>query len=414
MAQAATGLRGYIELVKRFLGAAVLAQVAWAGSPVFYRDVLPILQAHCQECHRPGEAAPMPLLTYDQVRPWAKAIRTQVASRRMPPWFADPCCGKFSNDRSLSAADRQTLTDWADSGAAKGDARQAPPPRAWIEGWNLPSRPDRVLRMAKPFEVPAKGSVDYQYFVLPTGFTEDRWVTGAEVRPSNRSVVHHIVVYIREPGAAWKFGEPTKADMLTVYTPGNSGGVLPEGMAKLVKAGSDLVLEIHYTPNGKPASDVEQVGMIFAKSPPAKRVLTLQLDNGDFTIPAGDPDYRVSAWGTLPNDALLLGFLPHMHLRGKAFEYMLIHPDGTPEELLRVPHYDFYWQLYYRLAAPLLLRKGSRLEVSGWFDNSANNRLNPDPAAEVRYGHQSSEEMMVGFFDVAVDPGVDKTSFFVR
>jgi hypothetical protein len=405
-----------VKLVRWIAAAALLGalQAASGASPTFYRDALPILQAHCQECHRPGEAAPMPFLTYAQVRPWAKAIRTQVASGKMPPWFADPCCGKFSNDRSLSKADRDALTQWADSGAEAGDAKDAPAARKWIEGWNLPSQPDAVLRMAAPFQVPAKGSIEYQYFTLPTGFKQDRWVTAAEVRPSDRSAVHHIVAYLREPGETWTFGTPTKADMLAVYTPGASADVLPQGMAKLVKAGSDVVLEIHYTPNGKPVSDVEQVGMIFAKSPPQKRVLTLQLDNGDFAIPPGDSNYRVSAWGTMPNDAVLLGFLPHMHLRGKAFEYLLLHPDGQPEELLRVPHYDFYWQLYYRLATPLLLKKGSRLEATGWFDNSANNARNPDPKAEVHYGHQSSEEMMVGFFDVAVDPGVDKAQFFVR
>jgi hypothetical protein len=387
-----------------------LAQAA----PTFTRDVLPILQAHCQECHRPGEAAPMPFLTYDQVRPWAKAIRTQVASRKMPPWFADPCCGKFSNDRSLSQKDRDTLLAWVDGGAVQGDPQDAPPPRSWVAGWNLPSAPAKVVGMAKPFRLPAKGDLEYQYFVVPTGFTEDKWVTAVEVRPSNRAVVHHIVVYIREPGSTWAIGEPTTADMLSVYTPGSSPDVLPPGMARLVPAGSDLVLEIHYTPNGQPASDATQVGMLFASSPPQKRVMTLQMTNTSFVIPAGDPNYRVSVWGTLPNDALLLGFFPHMHLRGKAFEYLTIHPDGTPEMLLRVAPYDFYWQLSYRLATPVQLKQGTRLEWSGWFDNSANNPRNPDPSAEVRYGHQSRQEMLVGFFDIAVDPGVGKATFFVR
>jgi hypothetical protein len=389
------------------------ALAAAVPAPTFYRDVLPVLQAHCQECHRPGEVAPMSFLTYSQVRPWAKAIRTAVTTRKMPPWFADPCCGKFSNDRSLSAAERETLANWADTGAAQGDPHDAPPPRAWIDGWNLPRTPDKILGMAHAFEVPAQGAVEYQYFIVPTGFTRDRWVTAAEVRPGNRAVVHHIVVYIREPGDAWSHG-PTKNDMLTIYTPGSTPDLLPPGMAKFIKAGSDLVLEIHYTPDGKRTADLTQVGMVFAASPPQKRVLTLQMTNGTFVIPPGDPDYRVTVWGTLPNDALLLGFFPHMHLRGKAFEYTRIREDGQPETLLRVSPYDFYWQLSYRLAKPMPLTKGARLEWIGHFDNSANNARNPDPKAEVRYGEQSWEEMMVGFFDVAVDAQVDKNSFFVR
>ena len=267
-----------------------LASTIWAADkPSFYGDILPVLQNHCQECHRPGEAAPMPLLTYSQVRPWAKSIRAQVLARKMPPWFADACCGKFSNDRSLSASERDTVARWADAGAPEGDPRQAPPPRVWPQGWNLPAAPDGIVETATPFVVPAKGAIEYQYFIVPTGFTSDRWVTAAECRPSDRSVVHHAVVYIREPGQTWTHG-PTKSDILTIYTPGASADVLPDGMAKLVKAGSDLVFEIHYTPNGKPTPDRTSVAMIFAKSPPQKRVLTLQMDNGTFVIPPGDPN----------------------------------------------------------------------------------------------------------------------------
>ena len=383
-----------------------------AASPSFYRDVLPILQNRCQECHRPGEMAPMPFTTYGETRPWAKAIRDAVRSRKMPPWFADPCCGKFSNDRSLSAAEIDTLAAWAESGAAKGDPRDAPPPRSWPTGWNLPSA-DAIVGMPRAFDVPAEGPVEYQYFIVPTGFREDRWVQAVEARPGNRAVVHHAVVYIREPGSTWTHG-PTKADILTVYAPGSSPEVWPAGMAKLIKAGSDLVFEIHYTPNGKPAMDRMQVAMVFAKSPPQKRILTLQMDSERFIIPPGDPDYRVTVWGTLPNDALLLGLFPHMHLRGKAFEFIRIGDDGKPVTLLKVPKYNFYWQLSYRLAAPLPLKKGTKLEWIAWFDNSANNPLNPDPSVAVRYGHQSWEEMMVGFFDVAVDANLDKAAFFVR
>ena len=390
------------------------ATTAWAAdSPTFYRDVLPILQNRCQECHRPGEAAPMPFLTYSQVRPWAKSIRTAVLTKKMPPWFADPCCGKFSNDRSLSASERDTLARWADSSAPEGNPRQAPQPRVWPQGWNLPSNPDAVFSMPRPFTVPAKDAVEYLFFFVPTGFTEDRWVSAAVCKPSNPSVVHHAVIYIREPGQTWTHG-PTKSDILSIYTPGASADILRDGMAKLVKAGSDLVFEIHYTPNGKIIADQTRVAVLFAKSPPAKRVLTLQIDNSTFVIPPGDPDYRITAWGTLPNDALLLGFFPHMHLRGKSFEFTRVGENGRPETLLKVSPFDFFWQLSYRLAEPMPLKKGTRLEWIATFDNSANNPRNPDATVAVRYGQQSWEEMMIGFFDVAVDPGVDKNAFFVR
>src|SRR5689334_13524111 len=390
----------------------LIALPALAASPTFYRDVLPILQNRCQECHRAGEMAPMPLVTYRETRPWAKAIREATRTRKMPPWFGDPCCGKFANDRSLTAAEIDTLGAWASTGAAEGDAKDAPQAREWPQGWNL-GTPDQVVEMPRAFEVPAKGAVEYQYFAAPTGFTKDRWVQGVEVRPGNRAVVHHVVVYIREPGSTWT-GGPTKADILTVYAPGSSPDVWPQGMAKRVKAGSDLVFEIHYTPNGRPTTDRERVGLVIAKSPPEKAVLTLQMGNDTFTIPPGERDYRVRVGGTLPNDALLLGFFPHMHLRGKAFEYTRIGDNGLPETLLKVSKYDFYWQMTYRLATPLALKKGTRLEWMAWFDNSPNNPRNPDPSAEVRYGQQSWDEMMIGFFDVAVPAEMGKADYFLR
>lgn len=394
---------------------ALAAQPA-GTAPTFYHDVLPILQSRCQQCHRPGEIAPMSFVTYRETRPWAKAIRDAVRRRNMPPWFADPCCGKFANDRTLTPAEIETLSAWADSGAAAGNQSDAPPPPAWPLTGNL-AAPDIVLEMPRAFEVPAKGAVEYGYFLIPSGFTEDRWIQGVEVRPGAPPVIHHVVVYIIEPGEDWKRA-PSKSDMLTVYAPGTSPDVWPEGMAKLIKAGSDLLLEIHYTPNGRAAADRTKVALKFAKSPPQKRVLTLQMASDRFTIAPGDADAHVTVSGTLPNDALLLGFFPHMHLRGKAFEYDRImedgREDGRPDPMFRVSRYNFYWQLSYRLAQPIPLPKGTRLSWTAWYDNSANNPLNPDPSAEVRYGQQSWEEMMVGFFDVAVDPGFDRKSFFVR
>lgn len=353
----------------------------------------------------------MPLVSYQDARPWAKAIREAVRTRKMPPWFADPCCGKFSNDRSLTQSEISTLAQWVDQGAIDGDKRDAPPPKNWPTGWNIPG-PDAVFEIP-PFDVPPTQAIEYQYFAVHTQFKEDKWVQAVEVRPGARKVIHHAVVYIREPGSTWTSG-PTKADILQVYAPGTAPEVWAPGMAKLIPAGSDLVFEIHYTPDGKPERDRTKVGLVFAPSSPQKRVLTLQMDTAAFTIPPGDSNYRISVWGTLPNDALLLGFFPHMHLRGKAFEFMRLLPGGAPDVMLRVSKYSFFWQLDYHLATPLPLPKGTRLVWTAWFDNSANNPLNPDASKEVHYGHQSWDEMMVGFFDVAIDANLDKKMFFVR
>jgi hypothetical protein len=353
----------------------------------------------------------MPLTTFQETRPWAKSIRQMVRSKTMPPWFADPCCGKFSNDRSLTQAEIDSIAQWVDAGSPAGDPESAASPN-WPSGWNL-GAPDAIFEIPKPFHVPSQGPIDYQRFVVPLGFQEDRWIQAVEVRPGASAVVHHVVVYIRERGETWVTGF-TKADILQVYAPGTAPEIWPEGMAKLIPAGADLIFEIHYTPNGKPALDQTRVAVIFSKAAPAKRVLTLQMSNDRFEIPPGEPNYRVTSWGTLPNDALLLSFFPHMHLRGKSFEFTRIQDNGQPHTLLRVPHYNFYWQLSYRLAQPLALKKGTRLEWIAVFDNSPNNPRNPDPTAEVHYGEQSDSEMMIGFFDVAVDAGVDKNRFFVR
>ena len=368
----------------------------------------------------------MPFLTYAETRPWAKAIREQVIAGKMPPWFADPAYGHFANDRSLSQAEIDTLAAWVNAGAPAGDAKNAPPPRDWPPGWNI-GTPDVVFEMPRAFNVPAQGAVDYQYLILPTHFTEDRWIQKVEVRPGHRSTVHHAVVYIREPGSTWLQGQPrqtafsvplaqafTTSDLLMVYTPGNSYDEWAPGIAKRIKAGSDLVLQMHYTATGKATDDRTRIGMVFSKEPPRQAVLSLQMSNDHFVIPPGDSNYRVQVSGTLPNDALLVSLFPHMHLRGKAFEYLITGPQGHIETLLKISHYDFQWQLNYRLREPRLIKAGTRLTWVGYFDNSLNNASNPDPTAEVRYGEQSWEEMMIGFFDVVVDAKVDKTKFFER
>jgi hypothetical protein len=409
-------------------------------TPTFYRDVLPILQQHCQSCHRPGEIGPMPLVTYPQTRPWATQIRNRAHSKSMPPWFADPCCGHFADDPSLTAEEIATLSAWADAHAPAGNPHDAPAPPHWTRGWDIP-QPDLILSMPKAVAIPAHGDVEYTYEIVPTNFVEGKWVQMSEIRPSSRAHVHHAVVYIRAADSGWLRAAPmnqaftasslhdehlrhqaheTTSDLLLVYAPGSSPDRWPDGMAKFIPAHSDLVFQMHYTTNGNADTDRTSIGLVFAKQPPAQRVITLQLANDHDTIPIppNADNYRVEVHGTLPNDCVLLSFFPHMHLRGKRFEYNIVHSDKdrldkSVETLLRV-NYDFYWQLSYRLAEPRFLKAGTELQAVAWYDNSRNNRHNPDPDSAVTWGDQTYNEMMVGFFDVAVPAGMDKAQFFVR
>ncbi len=387
------------------------------AAPTFYKDVAPILERNCQGCHRAGEAAPMALITYQDARPWAKAIRDAVVTRKMPPWFADAAYGHFSNDRTLSQADVNTLAAWADSGAAEGNRKDAPKPVEFTDGWNIP-KPDVILEMPNDFQVPATGTIEYQHFVIPTGFTEDKWVQVVELRPGNRAVVHHAAVFVRTPESRWlrqaKTGEPAAGaqaergqglgdELLDFHVPGSVPHVLPVGQAKLIRKGSDLIFQMHYTASGKPATDRTRLGIVFAKEPPKERIVTLQIANQQFAIPAGNPDYAVNASMTVQTDARIVALNPHMHLRGKSFEFRLTPPGAESKVLLSVPHYDFSWQLQYYLAEQLAIAPGTRIDCVAHYDNSPNNRFNPDPAKEVRWGDQSWEEMMVGTVDVAVD-----------
>jgi Copper type II ascorbate-dependent monooxygenase, C-terminal domain len=402
-------------------------------NPTFYRDVQPILQEHCQVCHRSGGIAPMTFETYEGTRGYAAAIQAAVENRSMPPWFAEKGIGKFSNDPSLTDEQIALLSAWAAAKAPAGNPADAPAPKKWADRWTIPA-PDLEIKMAEPVNIPADGDVGYTYEILPTHFKEGRWVQASEILPGLPEHVHHAVVYVRPPDSPWlrhgPMGKPftaemldspedqrdamwTDSDILLVYAPGSTPDNWPRGMAKFIPAGSDLVFQMHYTTNGKPGKDLTRVGLIFAKEPPEKRVLTLQLTNDHFVIPPGAPDYRVESRGTLPNDAVLLSFFPHMHLRGKQFEYNIIHKDKSVEPLLRV-HYHFHWQMSYRLSEPLPLLAGTELQAVARFDNSKNNPHNPDPSAAVRWGEQTYDEMMVGFFDVAVDSRLDKPGFFQR
>jgi hypothetical protein len=420
------------------LGVTIAATAGTVTStPTYYKDIAPVLQNRCQECHRPGEVAPMSFMSYEQVRPWAKAIKTAVLTRKMPPWFADPHVGKFSNDRSLSQPEIDTLIAWIDGGTQAGNPKDAPAPRQFAEGWTI-GQPDVVFQMPAAIDVPASGVVDYTYIVIPTGFTEDKWVQFAEARPDARSAIHHIIAFLRPPGSRWlknakpgipyipegfkgrtQTGESRQpqgnlddqipGELLVGFAPGLPPTQCKPGEAKLIKAGSDIVLQLHYTPNGKATTDRSRVGLIFAKEPPQRRVMSMLAMNAFLKIPPGDANYETHARATVPLDVNLVALTPHMHLRGKDFLYTAVYPTGEKQVLLNVPHYDFNWQLSYVEDQELLLPKGTRIECVAHYDNSPNNPANPDATKEVRWGDQTFEEMMIGFFDVSFDAKADPT-----
>ena len=449
-----------ISLCGLLVGAAATSDTAPPppGKTTFYKDVLPIFPSTCQSCHRPGEVAPMSLMTYEDARPWAVAIKMAVVTKKMPPWFADAQYGHFSNERMLSPQQTRTLVSWVDGGAQPGDPKDAPPPMHFIDGWNI-GTPDRVIEMPLTFSVPAEGTIDYQYMVIPGGFKEDTWVRAAEVRPGNRAVVHHVIAFIRSPESKWmrdakpgEFFVPKKkqddsdknsaskddknsaskkddnqdssneprrgergrgeiGDLLVGYAPGLHPLDL-NGEAKLIKAGSDIVLQLHYTANGTAGTDRSKIGLIFAKEPPKLRNVTLAAGNVGFKIPPNDPNYEVKSQVRLEKTVTLSNLMPHMHFRGKDFLYQIIYPDGRTETLLSVPKYDFNWQLGYELAKPLVLPKGTRIECTAHFDNSINNPYNPDPTQTVKWGDQTWEEMMIGWFSVSVDPTVSTAGIY--
>jgi peroxiredoxin len=374
-----------------------------AGGPVtFAKQVSRILQKNCQECHRPGEVGPMPLLTYEDALAWSDMVREVVAEKRMPPWHADPRFGHWSNDRSLTKEDRDALLAWVDGGCPKGDDNDLPPPREFARGWTV-GKPDVVFEMPQAFTVPAKvgsAGLKYQYFVAPTNFSEDRWVQAAEARPGNRAVVHHIIVYVAMPGQKRQPGEDGIGDgFLTAYAPGDLPAVFPPGTAKKLPKGCVLAFQMHYTPNGVEQPDRSSVGLVFAKAPPRHEVRTRAIAEKFLTIPKGAANHPEYASSQFDRDAEILGLFPHMHLRGKDFEFRAAYPDGKSETLLRVPRYDFNWQSTYRLAKPLKVPAGTRIDCTAHYDNSAGNPNNPDPTKDVIWGDQTWEEMLIGFVD---------------
>jgi peroxiredoxin len=372
------------------------------GEVTYSGKVATIVQNKCQGCHRPGQSAPFALLSYDQVRKHAATIREVIDERRMPPWHADPRYGHFANDRSLSAAERSAFLAWLDRGTPLGDPKDMPPPRQFAEGWTI-GKPDVVFEMPEPYYVAAQGVVAYIYFRVPTHFTEDKWIQAAEAIPGDRSVVHHIVVYIL-PDNTPK-GERPRPIHVCGYAPGDLPLSYPEGTAKRLPAGATILLQLHYTPNGKVRVDRSKVGFVFAKSKVTREAFTLGIANPDLMLPAKADNVAVASSYVVPSDARLLNLMPHMHLRGKDFEYRMTRPGEDQQVLLSVPAFDFGWQSYYNLVPPLELPKGTRIDCLAHFDNSEKNPYNPNASQLVRWGEQTFEEMMIGYVDLDVPVG---------
>jgi hypothetical protein len=416
----------------------------------FSKEIAPIFYKQCAECHRPGEGAPFSALTYKEVRPWAKSIKEKVSNRTMPPWHADPHSGSFQNNRSLSKQEIDTIVAWVEGGAPEGNVKDLPPAPKFTDGWNIPT-PDAIIQIPEEYTY-KPGADEYQYFDVATNFTEDKYVSFAEARPTNRKVVHHILAFIVPPGSAnmskmtseqrykameaqlknspfYRDGylmrvKPEQpvvddgcaqsggrggwgSDLLVGYAPGNNAALFPAGVTRKVPAGATIRFQIHYSNQTLGGTDVEKdrsmVGLVFSKTPPEKLMTTNSVGNILFKIPAGAENHKVTACRTLKRDTIIYGLLPHMHLRGKAMDYQVIYPDGKTETLLSVPKYDFAWQTNYLLSTPKRLPAGARIMVTSYFDNSAKNKFNPDPTKDVRYGEPTYDEMMLGFMDFVTE-----------
>ena len=438
-----------IALLFAALGAPAAATAEESKAPVtFHKDVLPILQANCQSCHRPGQIAPMPLLSYKDARPWAKAMKAAVLQRKMPPWFADPQYGHFNNDRSLKPAEVETLVAWVDGGALEGDAKDAPAPVQWpADGWQL--QPDIVVDLPA-YPVPARGIKEWEQLAIPAPFKEDTWVTSIEIMPGQPSVVHHLcfnfekhkptTVYNTyewmevprdDDGVTKNHGRGVDTNQGTVIRrevgsteevrfvgrPAIRGGnefcylpglpyedYRPVNAGVFVPAGTDIVVSMHYTSNGVAVLDRTRFGFTVTKAPPAKRFVRQDGDEGQnppvvrrysidqLAIPPNESNFAGPVADiTFLKDLELVWFRPHAHMRATSVQYKVIYPDGREEVVLNVPHYDFNWQLTYRTS--LKIPKGSRIQAQFRYDNSANNKYNPEPNKWVYYGDQSWEEM---------------------
>ncbi|HUE87003.1 MAG TPA: hypothetical protein VMO26_13085 [Vicinamibacterales bacterium] len=393
---------GLLVMAVAIAGTLVAAQGASPRATVTYTmDVAPILYASCTECHRPAMAAPMSLMSYEDVRPWARAIKQRVVTREMPPWSADAPHGMFRNDPSLSQKDIDTISAWVDAGAPKGDDKDLPPAPGYVDGWTI-GTPDAIFTMTEPFQVPADGTIPYQYIRIPTNLAEDKWIQAIEFKPGDRRVVHHIIASAQPAGGNARNERTPGRTSLGGITPNKPGVTFAPGIARRLPANSEIILQMHYTTIGEATSDVTSVGVIYARQPPTRMIAGGNVLNFRFAIPPGAANHEVRAERTFADDTLVTTMMPHMHVRGKSMTYIAHYPDGRQETLLHVPRYDFNWQHSYELAEPKKMPKGTRLEVIATFDNSSGNPFNPDPTATVRWGDQTWEEMMIGFYSTVV------------
>jgi len=383
-----------------------------SAEPTYAKEVSRLMQKHCADCHHPGGIGPFSLLTYRQTKGWGEMIKEVVSNRSMPPWHADPAVGKFKNDRRLTDEEIATIVKWVDSDRPLGNEADLPAPITFKEDWRIDG-PDVVFEMPREVTINPSGVVPYMEFEVPTNFTEDKWLQAIEARAGNPKVVHHIIVFVRSPemgGGDKEEFQRLGRGFLVGFAPGVIPTVYPEGHAVKIPKGSTLIFQMHYTPTGKTEVDKSRLGIVFAKEPPQHEMLTATTINFDFVIPAGAENHEVQAESILPADAVLYAMTPHMHYRGKAFEYIAHFPDGKSESLLRIPNYDFNWQTTYMLEQPVKLPKGTRIQTIALFDNSDKNPANPDPTRPVRWGEQTWEEMMIGWMDMSWVNGNQQTA----
>ena len=398
-----------------------------ASSVTFNKEVLPVLQKNCQECHRPGEVAPMSLLSYSEARPWAKAMKQAVLTQKMPPWFADPKYGHFANDRRLTLEEINILTAWADSGAPEGDAKDKPAPKTFPVGWRI--KPDMVIEMPEDFQIPGTGTINYQYIRVKGDIKQDLWVKAAEMRPGNPKVVHHAKLWVIPPGSTWMkdavLGKPYEGketgkndqmdgnDIIGKFNPGLGAQEFDfDGAAKMIPKGSDFVFELHYTAAGQPTTDRSKVGLVLAANKPKTRYYLSPGTPAAFnmSIPPGESNVEVVAESVTGVDSKLAYIQPHMHLRGKDYELRLTYPTGETQVVFK-GKWDFDWQLGYDLKEPLVLPKGTRILTIVHYDNSPNNKFNPDPAKEVHWGAQNWDEMQSSFLGFLIPSDTNLKTF---
>ncbi len=389
-----------------------------ADTPTFSKDIAPIFFKRCATCHRPGEVAPMSLLSYEETRPWVKSIRKAVAQRVMPPWGANPKVGHFSNDLGLTDAEIKLIGDWADAGAPEGDRAALPAAPELQTGWKL-GEPDYVVELGD-FQVPADGNDLFPTVRVAVALPEDRWIRAIEFSPGDKRVVHHILAILGDfsMNGTQTFNQQSVAEAMRrtasaeapeifqVWVAGAQPTVYPEGMGRILKRDQVITVNLHYHPNGKATTDRSKIGLYFGKGEMQKRITTNFAVNTGFLIPPGAPNHEVKAFHQFDQDSRIISFMPHMHVRGKDMRYELVKPDGQREVLLDVPRYNYNWQWIYYPVEAIRAPKGSRVEVVAHYDNSKNNPNNPDATQTIVYRDATLQEMFVAFMEFIVDDGV--------